>query len=118
MIKVKVIENFSLGKFNELKNIVRSNPKQDLEGRLFVNDTFECTEEMAEYLTKTNAQGKPFVEVMEIIPEELKEKAHKIVEKAKEKGIIKPVEELFKEEKETKPKRKKTTSKKTIAKEK
>ena len=28
-------------------------------------DIFECTEEMAEYLTKTNAQGKPFVEVME-----------------------------------------------------
>ncbi len=111
MIKVKVIENFSLGKFNELKNIVRSNAKQDLEGRLFKNDTFECTEEMAEYLIKTNAQGRPFVELMEIIPEELKEKE-------KEKGLIKPVEELFKEEKETKPKRKKTTSKKTIAKEK
>ena len=49
MIKVKVIENFTLGKFNELKNIVRSNPKQDLEGTLFVNDIFKNTEEMAEY---------------------------------------------------------------------
>jgi len=67
MVKVKVIDNFSLGKFNELKNIVRANPNQDLEGRLFKGDIFECTEEMAEYLTKTNAQGKPFVEVVEII---------------------------------------------------
>lgn len=67
MVKVKVIENFSLGKFNELKNIVRANPRQDLEGRLFKGDIFECTEEMAEYLTKTNTQGKPFVEVIETI---------------------------------------------------
>lgn len=69
MVKVKVIDNFSLGKFNELKNIVRANPRQDLEGRLFKGDIFECTEEMVEYLTKTNAQGKPFVEVIEIILE-------------------------------------------------
>lgn len=75
MVKVKVIDNFSLGKFNELKNIVRANPRQELEGRLFKGDIFECTEEMAEYLTKTNAQGKPFVEVMEIIPEKKDEKA-------------------------------------------
>lgn len=67
MVKVKVIDNFSLGKFNELKNIVRANPRQDLKGRLFKGDIFECTEEMAEYLTKTNAQGKPFVEVIEIM---------------------------------------------------
>lgn len=73
MIKVKVIENFSLGKFKELKNIVRNNPKQDLDGRLFKGDIFECDEEMVEYLTKTNAQGKPFVEVVEIIPEKVVE---------------------------------------------
>lgn len=70
MIKVKVIENFSLGKFNELKNIVRANPRQELEGRLFKGDTFECDEEMVKYLTKTNAQGRPFVEVIEIISKE------------------------------------------------
>lgn len=75
MVKVKVIDNFSLGKFNELKNIVRANPNQDLEGRLFKGDIFECTEEMTEYLTKTNAQGKAFVEVVEIIPEKEEEKA-------------------------------------------
>ena len=83
MIKVKVIENFSLGKFNELKNIARNNPNQDLDGRLFKGDTFECDEEMAEYLTKTNAQGKPFVEVMEVIPEKKEEKA--VEEKPKRK---------------------------------
>lgn len=81
MIKVKVIENFSLGKFKELKNIVRNNSKQDLDGMLFKGDTFECTEEMAEYLTKTNAQGKPFVEVVEITPEKKEEKVEDIEKK-------------------------------------
>ena len=81
MIKVKVIENFLLGKFNELKNIVRANPTQDLEGMLFKGDTFECTEEMAEYLTKTNSQGKAFVEVVEIIPEKKEEKVEDIEKK-------------------------------------
>lgn len=89
MIKVKVIENFTLGKFNELKNIVRANPRQDLEGRLFKGDIFECTEEMAEYLTKTNAQGKPFVEVMEIIPEKKEEKV--VEEKPKRKRTRKTI---------------------------
>ena len=67
MVKVKVIENFSLGKFKELKNIVRANPSQNLEGRLFKGDTFECDEEMLKYLTKTNSLGRAFVEVVEII---------------------------------------------------
>ena len=47
MVKVVVLENFSLGRYDELKNIVRAN--KDKKGNLFVGDTFECTKEMAKY---------------------------------------------------------------------
>lgn len=68
MIKVKVIKEFHLGKFDELKNIIRASSK-NAKGYLYVGDTFECVEEMYEYLTKGNGKGT-FVEIMEIIPEE------------------------------------------------
>ena len=72
MIKVKVIENFTLGKFNELTNIVRKSKDED--GSLFVGDIFECTQEMADYLTGNNKEKRAFVEVIEVIPEkEIKE---------------------------------------------
>lgn len=69
MIKVEVIENFTLGKFDELKNIVRKSTEQ--KGYLFAGDIFECTKEMAEYLTNEtpNPKDRPFVKVIEIIPE-------------------------------------------------
>ena len=72
MIKVKVIEDFHLGKFNELKNIARANYNKREEGKLYVNDTFECTEEMAEYLMGKNATKRAFVKVIEVVPEENK----------------------------------------------
>ena len=70
MIKVKVIEDFHLGKFNELKNIIRANCNKREHGKLYVNDTFECTEEMVEYLMGKNAKKRAFVEVIEVVPEE------------------------------------------------
>lgn len=69
MVKAVVIEDFTLEKFKELKNIIRNNPNKDLEGKLYVKDTFECTEKMAEYLTKTNALGRPFIEIIEVVPD-------------------------------------------------
>ena len=102
MVKVKVIEEFHLGKFYELKNIVRIGNNED--GRLYVGDIFECTEDMAKYLLGENALKRAFVEVIEIIPE----KQEKIEKKSQKE-----------EEKEVKPKRKTTTRKttrKTIAK--
>lgn len=72
MIKAKVIEDFSLlSKFNELKNIERANANKNAEGYLYRDDTFECTKEMAEYLTKTNSQGRAFIEIIEVIPEKI-----------------------------------------------
>lgn len=91
MIRVQVIETFTLARFNELKNIKRAGVEE--QGKLFVGDEFECGPDMVEYLTKTNKLGKAFVRVIEIIPE--KEK----LENAKEVKI-----EL--------PKVKKTTKKK------
>lgn len=89
MIKVEVIEEFTLGRFNELKNIVRTGKEET--GRLFIGDTLECEKDMADYLLGSNALGRAFVKVIEVIPKENKE----------------PV-------KETKPKAtKKTTAKKT-----
>lgn len=84
MIKVKVIEDFTLKDFNKLKNIVRTNKK--VEGSLFKDDIFECDEEMAKYLTGGNALNKVVVEVIEVEPvkQEIKEEAiEEIVEEPK-----------------------------------
>lgn len=75
MIKVEVIEEFTLARFDELKNIQRKAKEE--KGRLFVGDIFECTEDMVEYLTKTNSLKKAFVKVVEVIPEEVKEEKPK-----------------------------------------
>lgn len=76
MIKAKVIEDFYLEKFNELKNITRATSKKE-EGHLYVNDTFECTEEMAEYLLGKNKIKRAFIKIIEVIPEEKTVKTEK-----------------------------------------
>ena len=68
MIKVEVIENFTLKDFNELKNIKRKSTGQD--GKLYVGDTFECSEKMAKYLTGDNLLKKIVVKVIEVEPKE------------------------------------------------
>lgn len=68
MIKCEVIKEFTLGKFNELKNIQRR--RIDTYGMLFVGDTFECSKDMAEYLTGKNDKGNVVVKIIEVIPEE------------------------------------------------
>ena len=67
MIRVEVIEKFDLKAFNEIKNINRVG--KDIQGSLFVGDTFECTEKMVDYLTGNNAIGKAVVKVIEVEPE-------------------------------------------------
>ena len=94
MIRVEVITQFTLGKFDEIKDsIVRKSV--DTEGMLYVGDTFECTKEMADYLTGKNEKGNVVVKVIEIIPDEIKEE---------------PKVEI-KEEKPKTTKKKKTTKK-------
>lgn len=69
MVKVRVIEEFTLKDFQKLQNIERAS--RDEKGRLFANDKFECDEKMFDYLTGNNKLGKKVVEVIEIIPEKL-----------------------------------------------
>lgn len=68
MIKVEVIEDFTLQKYDELQNVQRK--AKEIKGKLFVGDTFECTEEMAKYLTGDNPLGKVVVTVIEYEPKE------------------------------------------------
>lgn len=88
MVKVEVInEDFTLEKFDELKNIERKS-QRNVKGKLYKGDTFECSEEMAKYLTGNNPLKKVVARVIEVIPE----KEIKVVteEKAEEKTFVKP----------------------------
>lgn len=67
MIKVRVIEDFTLQEFDKLKNIIRKRKEQ--EGKLFIGDIFECDEKMANYLTGNNSINRAVVKVIEVIPE-------------------------------------------------
>ena len=70
MIKCEVIKEFTLEKFNELKNIQRR--RINTYGKLYDGDTFECTKEMADYLMGNNKDRQVVVKVIEIIPEKEK----------------------------------------------
>ena len=62
MVKVKVIEGFTLKRFNELINIKRKNVNDDEKGKLYIGDEFECELEMFKYLTGENKEKRAFVE--------------------------------------------------------
>ena len=108
MIKCKVIEEFTLKRFDEIKNIQRVS--KDQIGRLYVGDIFECNKDLAEYLTGGNAKKKVVVEVIEVIPKEEKKVNIKPDVKIEETNI----EEIIEKTKEIvnqKPKKKKTSKK-------
>ncbi len=67
MIKCEVIKDFTLKRFNELKNIKRKS--FDTKGKLYIGDTFECDEDMVKYLTGNNDEGEVVVKVIEVEPE-------------------------------------------------
>lgn len=81
MIKVKALQEFTYGNFNKIKNLERNDINKKENGRLYEKDTFECTKEMAEYLT--GGCGYVLVKVIEVIPEE-KPKAEAITEFSEE----------------------------------
>ena len=98
MIKVEALENFTLAKFDELKNIIRKNPNKNEKGKLYEGDVFECNKELADYLLGANALGRAVVKVIEIEPE---------IE-----GKIEFTDEPIEPKVEFKPKKNKKTSKK------
>ena len=69
MIKVEVIEDFTLREFDKIKNLVRYNSNKNEDGRLYIKDKFECDKKMTEYLTGQNPLNKTVVKVIEVIPE-------------------------------------------------
>lgn len=94
MVKLEVTDEngFTLGKFNELRNIERKDPDKREEGWLYYGDTFECDEDMQNYLLGDNKYKKSFVRVIEVIPEEPKvePKVEKPIEQPK-KRIVKKI---------------------------
>ncbi len=67
MIKVEVIENFTLEDYNKLKNVKKVISRK--ENEFGARDTFECDEKMVDYLTGNNALNKVVVKVIEVEPE-------------------------------------------------
>ena len=64
--KVVVIEEFTFGRFDEIKNsLIRKNPKLNKEGRLYVGDIFECKADIKNYLTGCNVKNKIVVKEVE-----------------------------------------------------
>lgn len=68
MVKVKALREFTYGNFDKITNLVRNDIDKKEHGRLYEKDTFECTEDMAKYLT--GGCGYTLVKVIEVIPEE------------------------------------------------
>ena len=66
MIKCEVVKEFTLSRFDELKNINRK--RIDTKGKLYVGDTFECNKEMVDYLMGNNKDKQVVVKVIEVEP--------------------------------------------------
>lgn len=102
MIKVEVIEDFTLSTFNKVQNLHRGTGK-DKDGYLYVHDTFECDKGLCEYLTGGNVLGKTVVKVIEVIPEKKEVKVEETISEELERKVK---EQQVKLEKAEKPKRK------------
>ena len=62
--EVEAIENFTFTKFNELKNYVRKDMSKDIEGSVCKGDTFECSEEIKDYLMGENQLRKVVIKIL------------------------------------------------------
>lgn len=72
MIKVKVINEFTFARYNEIKNLESKDRVEDK--RLFVGDIFECDKEICDYLMGKNPANMKVIDIIEIIPEQVEEK--------------------------------------------
>lgn len=107
MIKVEVIENFTLEDYSKLKNVKKVISRK--ENEFGARDTFECDEKMVDYLTGNNALNKVVVKVIEVEPE--KDITETIIDVRSEevKEILN--DKIDKIEKMIKPKKKKSSKK-------
>jgi hypothetical protein len=63
--KAIAIEDFSLSKFNKIKNLKRADINKSLYGWLYKGDIFECNEKLFRYLNGNNYKNKTVVEEYE-----------------------------------------------------
>ena len=71
MVKLECIYEFSLRRFNELFNITRKNADKKENGLLYVGDTFECSQELADYLLGNNQSKMVVAKIIEVEPEKV-----------------------------------------------
>lgn len=83
MIKVEVIEKFTLADYKKLKNVEKIVTRK--ENEFGVGDIFECDKEMVDYLTGNNAFKKEVVKVIEVKPKEMEAKETKPKKKTSKK---------------------------------
>ena len=67
MVKVKALQEFTYGNFDKINNLIRNDNNKNQHGRLYEKDTFECTQDMATYLT--GGCGYVLVKILEVVPE-------------------------------------------------
>lgn len=60
-VNCEVIQHFTLGRFDELENLVRKQKGE--HGELNAGDTFTCTHDIAEYLLGDNKYNKAYIEI-------------------------------------------------------
>lgn len=70
VIKCEVIIPFTLERFNELKNVKKVMERK--EDEFGVRDTFECSKELADYLTGNNSIKEVVIKIIEVIPNKMK----------------------------------------------
>jgi hypothetical protein len=82
MVRLEVIEEVDVSRFNEITEVIRRNAQNDTFGHLCTGDIVTCNEEIANYLNGDNRNKHSYVKVIEVIPEEkTEEKVEKKVEK-------------------------------------
>lgn len=110
MIKCEVIKEFTLERYNELKNIQRRS--FDTKGKLYVGDTFECDKQMADYLMGDNKDRQVVVKVIEVEPIKIKKEFIKPLEEAPiEDALSEEATRAYLDDKPIKPKKKKSSKK-------
>lgn len=66
MIKVKAMETFGFARINEITNLKRA--RREVPETICVDDTFECSREIYDYLNGNNAYHKKVVKIIEYKP--------------------------------------------------
>lgn len=64
MIKVQAIKDFTLSRYNEIENLKPRTIRK--EGKIYTNDIFECSIDLAQYLSGKNDKGIVAVKILEI----------------------------------------------------